>query len=68
MDHGPWLRRPLSGGLQPGALVRHGVTQPGCLIRRFRGGDDQAREDRGQDAGHRRRDTPGLLVPELVAT
>ena len=70
------LPRPLAGGLRAGALIRHEVTQhgrllrvqPGCLLRRFRGGDDQAREDPGQDAGHQRRDMPGLPVPKLVAT
>ena len=75
-DHGPRLPRPLAGGLRPGALVRHEVAQhgrllrvqPGCLLRQFRDGDDQAREAWGQDAGHRRRDTPGLPIPELVAS
>ena len=70
------LPRPLAGGLRAGALVRHEVAQhgrllrvqPGCLLRRFRGGDDQAREDRDRDAGHRRRDMPRLPVPELVAS
>ena len=63
-------------GLRSGALLRHEVprhgqllrVQPGRLLRRLRGGDDKAREDRGQDARHRRRDTPGLPVPELVTT
>ena len=32
-DHGPWLLRPLAGGLRPGALVRHEVTQHGRLLR-----------------------------------